>query len=95
MAFTPLVNDNPLLMLLFSDLDGGKLTKRKLSVVIRSVSKWKALAELYPTDETIAKIENMENELKRLLGGLGAKVKLEPATAPGNNHLHDFESICR
>lgn len=53
--------------------------------MIRSVSRWKALAELYPTDEVIENIEAMENDLKRLMEGLGARVKAEPAIATGKH----------
>jgi hypothetical protein len=77
--------------LLILELDRDKLTKTKISAVIRSVSRWKNLAELFPTDATIEKIEKMEGELKHLMGALGAKVKVDPATAPGK-HLHIF--IC-
>ena len=70
------------------------MSKKALSAVIRSVSRWKTLAELFPSDVTMEKIENMENELKRLMGGLGAKVDPEATTTSGN-HLHIFEIICR
>ena len=62
--------------------------------MIQSVSRWKTLAELFPTDATMDKIEKMEIELKRLMGGLGAKVEVEAATIPGN-HLQIFKSIRR
>lgn len=63
------------------------MSKSKLSAVIRSVSRWKTLADVFPTAATTEKIEKMEDELKRLMGGLGAKVNVEAATTPGK-HLH-------
>jgi hypothetical protein len=71
----------------------GRLTKKKINLVIRSVSRWKGLAELYQTEGTIGKIENMENDLKHLMEGLGVEIKVDRAAAPGKN-LHNFESIC-
>jgi hypothetical protein len=66
----------------FADLDQDRLTKTKISAVIRAVSRWKNLAQLYTTDSMIEKIEKMDNELKILMGSLGAKVKVDNV-APG------------
>lgn len=36
----------------------------------------------------------MQDELKRLMSGLGAKVKVDAATPGTGKCLHIFESIC-
>ena len=41
----------------------------------------------------IEKIEKIEGEFKYLMGALGAKVKVDNATAPGK-HLHIFKGAC-
>ncbi|KAF8808358.1 hypothetical protein BYT27DRAFT_7097080 [Phlegmacium glaucopus] len=66
----------------FNDLDRDQLTKAKISVAIRSVSRWRNLAQLYATDSVTEKIEGMDNELKRLMSALGAKVQAAAPTSP-------------
>jgi hypothetical protein len=38
--------------------------------------------QIYPTESSIEKVDSMENELKHLMEGLGAKIKVE-GPAPG------------
>ncbi|KAF8958916.1 hypothetical protein BDZ97DRAFT_1636073, partial [Flammula alnicola] len=65
----------------FEDLNRDKLTKGKISTVIRAVHRWRALAELFDDPDTLEKIEEMDNELIRLMEGLGAKVKVKTVRA--------------
>lgn len=41
--------------------------------VITQVSKWKTAAECLQTEESKQKMEEMEEELKRLIAGIGSK----------------------
>ncbi|PPQ80636.1 hypothetical protein CVT26_007424, partial [Gymnopilus dilepis] len=59
----------------FADLDRDKLTKAKISTVIRAVARWKALAEVFCDKPTLELIIDMDDELRRLMSVLGAKVK--------------------
>ncbi|KAF4611118.1 hypothetical protein D9613_006452 [Agrocybe pediades] len=58
----------------FETLNREKLTKGNVNSVIRAVSQWKNLAEIFGTDEVLNKIKDMETELELLLEGLGGKV---------------------
>ncbi|GLB33117.1 putative helicase [Lyophyllum shimeji] len=60
----------------FNNLDRDKLTKAKIKSVIEKVARWKALAEVLQTNENVQKMEEMEDELKRLMVGLGAKLQV-------------------
>lgn len=60
----------------FLDLDRDKLTKTKIKSVIVKVSRWKALADVIHTKGNMEKMEAMEEELKRLMVGLGANIKV-------------------
>jgi TATA-binding protein-associated factor len=68
LSYLPLPNE-------FTDLDRDKLTKGKISTVIRAVQRWKAMAQLFDDPDILAKIDQMDDELRRLMEGLGAKVK--------------------
>lgn len=57
------------------DLDRDKLTKAKLTAVIRAVARWKDIAQILNSPDNLQKIEEMEDELGRLMSGLGATVK--------------------
>lgn len=71
-----------------SDLDREKVTKAKLSTVIRAVSKWSALAQIFDNPETLELIEMMEDELKRLMAGLGASVKPKNDKSKGTDFFY-------
>lgn len=45
-----------------------------MKTVIVKVARWKALAEVLRTQENLEAMEAMDEELKRLMAGLGAKV---------------------
>ena len=62
-------------MCFFVDLDDSKVTKPRLRKVIRAVSKWREIAEVFDTPENMKKILEMQAELDRLMMGLGAKIK--------------------
>ena len=51
-----------------------KLTKTILKRVIVRVARWKALAEILCTKDNLEKIDQMDEELKELMLGLGAEV---------------------
>jgi hypothetical protein len=58
----------------FSVLKTEKLTKTILKRVIVRVARWKALAEILCTKDNLEKIDQMDEELKELMHGLGAEV---------------------
>jgi len=73
------------------ELDRGKPTKAKITTVIAQVMKWKQLAEVLMKGEE-AKIEQMENELKHLMAGLGADVKPTVNKKSSGYFMHYFVS---
>lgn len=65
----------------FTELDHEKLTKANLKRVIVLVARWKRLAEALCTQENLGEVTQMEEELKRLMAGLGAKVDVSGSKA--------------
>ncbi|KAJ3497670.1 hypothetical protein NLJ89_g10318 [Agrocybe chaxingu] len=61
------------------ELDREKLTKASLRRVIIQVAKWKVLAEALQTTDNLHKITAMEEEIARLMIGIGAQIS-SPAT---------------
>ncbi|KAF8057085.1 P-loop containing nucleoside triphosphate hydrolase protein, partial [Lyophyllum atratum] len=61
----------------FEKLDREKLTKRAIRTVINKVAAWRTHAEVLQTQENLEKMEKMDEELKRLMVGLGAKLELK------------------
>ncbi|KAF6745335.1 P-loop containing nucleoside triphosphate hydrolase protein, partial [Ephemerocybe angulata] len=64
------------------DLDRDKLTKRKLTSLIRHVGKWHAIALEFDSAEQLAKIEEIRGELDRLMDGLGQGGNAKPSRSP-------------
>ncbi|KJA20680.1 hypothetical protein HYPSUDRAFT_203649 [Hypholoma sublateritium FD-334 SS-4] len=58
----------------FNALNQSKLTRAQIASVIRAVARWRNVAELINTPETMEKVERMEGELERLMQELGAEV---------------------
>ncbi|KJA15384.1 hypothetical protein HYPSUDRAFT_207935 [Hypholoma sublateritium FD-334 SS-4] len=58
----------------FNALNQSKLTRAKVASVIRAVARWRNVAELINTSESMEKVERMEDELERLMQELGADV---------------------
>jgi len=56
-------------------LDRNALTKANINNVIRALGKWRDLAELYCTTSELEKVEEMHDELQRLLSGLDQTMK--------------------
>lgn len=65
---------------LLSELDKERPTKVKIKAAIVKVARWKSLAEVLRTEDNLEKMESMEEELGRLMLGLGAKIKTPPAS---------------
>lgn len=51
----------------------AKPTRKEIMAVITQVSKWKTAAECLQTEESKGKMEEMEQELKRLMAAIGAQ----------------------
>ncbi|RDB15031.1 Protein CHROMATIN REMODELING 5 [Hypsizygus marmoreus] len=64
----------------FDNLDRDKLTKAKIKAVIVKVARWKSLADVLHTKDNLDKMEVMEEELKRLMVGLGARLPVTGGT---------------
>jgi hypothetical protein len=73
--------------------DEGPVTKSTVIQTIRSVSKWKDLAQVYGTPENISKVDDMLAELNRVLEGLGAKVPKKP-TSSARKRTSTYQYIC-
>ncbi|KJA17089.1 hypothetical protein HYPSUDRAFT_206460 [Hypholoma sublateritium FD-334 SS-4] len=58
----------------FNGLNQSKLTRAQVASVIRAVARWRNVAELINTAETMDRVEHMESELERLMQELGAEV---------------------
>lgn len=58
-------------------LDEAKITKTAISTVVRAVAKWRDAVEVIQSAEDLAKLEDMEAELSRLMEGVGAEVDSE------------------
>lgn len=52
------------------------LIKTKIRGIIRSVARWKSVAEQFNTQEMLERIESMDEELVGLMAGLGAEIVL-------------------
>lgn len=61
------------------ELDQGQPTKAKILNTIEKVVKWKQVAQALKTSDGEEKIQMMENELQRLMAGLGCSVKTVPS----------------
>lgn len=53
------------------------MTKRAIRTVINKVAAWRTHAEVLQTRENLEKMEKMDEELKRLMVGLGAKLEVK------------------
>lgn len=60
-----------------SDIDKEKPTKASIRQVIRKVALWRDIAKVHCHQENLEKIEDMEEELKRLMNALGADLKVK------------------
>jgi len=60
-----------------SELDRDHLTKAKIAAVVRSVHRWKSLADLFDNEETNVTITEIMDELNILMAGLGGQVKVK------------------
>ena len=69
----------------YTALNQSKLTRAKVASVIRAVARWRNVAELICTADSMDKVERMEDELERLMKELGADVatkKMKKSISP-------------
>lgn len=60
---------------IYSGLDKEQTTKLKVKAVIVKVARWKALGHALQLPDHIEKIRPIEDELQRIMIGLGAQLK--------------------
>ena len=75
----------------FSVLKKEKLTKTILKRVIVRVARWKVLAEILCTKDNLEKIDQMDEELKELMHGLGAEVNVKITKTRQCTSLCDYD----